>query len=269
MLEVYWPSPPSGRVALRLVTLFLCTLAMATGQTAESPSRPVRGDYAVRKEVAVGSGQILVEAPATARLAAVRVTASKMSDMLRRLPRDTADRLGEAGLVVVLVPISARFTDTPEVRDLAGKANPFGQPLDQARGLFRQIEPPAEPRSPAPADLPRRIPLIVIGEEKVLRLAPDSGRSGIHHELAHAIYRLALTDDMRTQWSDLYKDSQLRGRFAHTYAMVSPEEYFAELTEAFFDVAPYFCSREQLARVDPSAFRALRRIYEALDLPPP
>ena len=226
----------------------------------------------MHREVPVGAGQIVVEAPRAARPAAVPEAAAQISDMLRHLPPEQADRLGKAGLVVVLVPISARFTDTPEIRDLGGRANPFGQPLDQARGLFRLIEPPAERAGQEPADHPARVPLIIIGEEKILRLAPDSGRSGIHHELAHAVHRVALTDAQRAAWAELYQDAQRRGLFAHTYAMVSPDEFFAELSEAFFDVAPYFCSRDQLARVDPAAYRALRQIYETTEPvhhPPP
>jgi hypothetical protein len=74
---------------------------------------------------------------------------------------------------------------------------------------------------------------------------------------------LTLTTTEQKEWQELYEQAKSRGLFGRTYAMANVDEHFAMLSEYFFDVAPYRCSREQLARIDPAAFRMLRSIYEA------
>jgi hypothetical protein len=153
-----------------------------------------------------------------------------------------------------------RFTDIPDLRDLRDTRNAFDQPLDQARGVFRSAERPLPPN--VKPDRPTRDhPLLVVGEEDILRLVPCGPQSALHHEFAHAIHHLALTVEQRAAWRERFAEAQRRGLFKKRYASLNEDEFFAEFTEAYFDVAPYFCSRGQLARIDRVTFDWLANIY--------
>jgi hypothetical protein len=228
-------------------------------------ARPTGGDdagadraaYPLRLRLGVGEGSILIKAPRGVRPAALRTARDTIRKVLADADPAIVQRLGDARLEVVLAPDTGRFTDLPDLRDLARTRNAFGQPLDRARGIFRAAEPPRS-RSSRPT---RRSPLIVVGEEDVLRIQPCGPHSAFHHEFAHAVHALGLSPEQRAGWRGVYEDARRRGLFKGRYAALDEGEFFAELSQAYFDVAPYFCSRAQLARVDRPAFLRLAEVY--------
>jgi Glucose-regulated metallo-peptidase M90 len=97
------------------------------------------------------------------------------------------------------------------------------------------------------------------------------------HELAHAYHDRVLAKGFenveirlafeRAQASGLYERVEQRlgdGRstYVRAYALTSPQEYFAECSEAFFATNDFFpFTRDQLERHDPKMFELLRRIW--------
>ncbi len=102
----------------------------------------------------------------------------------------------------------------------------------------------------------------------------DSQPNLILHELAHAYHDLVLTERdpaimaayERAEASGLYESVERNdGTRGPAYALKSPLEFFAELSEAYFgrnDFFPY--TREQLQASDPESFKV---IAEAWDRP--
>ena len=94
------------------------------------------------------------------------------------------------------------------------------------------------------------------------------------HELAHAYHDLVLGERF-PEITEAYQNALASGRYdsverndgsrERAYALKSPQEFFAELSEAYFgrnDFYPY--TREQLLAVDPESFKV---IAEAWDRP--
>ncbi len=97
------------------------------------------------------------------------------------------------------------------------------------------------------------------------------------HELAHAYHDQVLGNGNRevraayeaAKTGGTYErverqDASGRKHFDRAYAMASPQEYFAELTEAFFirnDFFPY--TREEAVKHDPKAVQLLARLWKA------
>jgi hypothetical protein len=83
-----------------------------------------------------------------------------------------------------------------------------------------------------------------------------------------------LTAEQRSHFSNEFLEARRHGLFMSRYATLNEEEFLAELSQAYFDVAPNFCTRPQLARVDRHAFLQLAKIYslralESRPAPPP
>jgi hypothetical protein len=236
--------------------------ATGGGEDAEAD----RAAYPLRLSARVGEGSILIKAPGGIRPAALRTTRDMIGKILAEAEPAIVERLGTSRLEVILAPNMSRFTDLPDLRDLARTRNAFGQPLDLARGIFRGAEPPrSKSRRPT-----RHSPLIAVGEEDILRIVPCGPHSAFHHEFAHALYNLALSPEQRAGWRDAFEGARRLGLFKDRYAALNEDEFFAELSQAYFDVAPHFCSRSQLARIDPAAFARLAEVYSSRprDQPP-
>lgn len=225
----------------------------------EAVSESDRAAYPQRVSVKVGEGAVVIKAARGVRPAALRVAGRLLRKILAETDESVVKRLGGARLEVILVSDMARFTDTPDLRDLARARNAFGQSLDVARGIFRMREMPWS-KSTRPS---RNAPIVVVGEEDVLRIIPCGPQSNFHHEVAHAVHMLGMTREQRSGWREVYDGARERGLFKNRYAALNEDEFFADLSQAYFDVAPYFCSRAQLARVDADAYRFLTGIYSA------
>ncbi|MCF8059203.1 MAG: hypothetical protein K9K67_07900 [Bacteriovoracaceae bacterium] len=94
------------------------------------------------------------------------------------------------------------------------------------------------------------------------------------HELSHGFHYYKLGADKKTvirayknaQAAGLYSRVPSRngdGRFVKAYALVSLEEYFAELTEAYFGENDYFPkNREELKKYDPIGYEAIKNAWQ-------
>jgi hypothetical protein len=233
--------------------------------TEDEEGRADCASYPLRLAFRVGGGAVLIKAPRGVRPAALTGARDKVRAILADADPAVVERLGAAHLSIIVAPHMGRFVDVPDLRDLAGVRNAFGQPVDLARGVFRPAVPRPErtPVGPGPARPTRHSPLLAVGEEDILRLVPCGPQSALHHEFAHAIHDLGLSAEQRTGWREAYEDARRRGLFRKRYAALNEDEFFAELSQAYFDVAPYFCSKAQLARVDRKAFDRLAEIYSS------
>ena len=58
------------------------------------------------------------------------------------------------------------------------------------------------------------------------------------------------------------KDSEGRLRMDHAYAMTTPQEYFAESSEAYFSRNDFFpFTRDELKKHDPEIFKLLEKLW--------
>ncbi len=91
------------------------------------------------------------------------------------------------------------------------------------------------------------------------------------HELAHAYHHQVLGwshPDIQAAYQAAVSSGRYRqvlrndGRIVRAYALTNPQEYFAELTEAFFGRNDFFpFDRRQLEQYDPRAYRLLARLW--------
>ena len=103
------------------------------------------------------------------------------------------------------------------------------------------------------------------------------------HELAHAYHDRVLGND-HAGIKAAYESAKASGRYDRVerqdaegrrsldkaYALASPQEYFAETTEAFFAENDFFpFNRDELRRHDPGMFALLERLWGTMPNPPP
>ena len=215
----------------------------------EAPRPPADEDfYPQRLNFPIGGGNILIKAPGGVRPAALLAARKVLSAMTRTMDPGAARRLGASGLEIAVIPEFRRMIHLPEFRHLAGKKTPTGEPVDNVRGITLLTA--------------RGRPVIAAGEENLLRLT-STAQSTLHHEFGHAVHFVGLTSAQREQWTKLYAEARRKGLFGRRYGTTSENEYFAELTEAYFDVSPLFCTRRQLAAIDPAAYKLLDGVFSA------
>ncbi|MDB5349768.1 MAG: hypothetical protein JWN86_1015 [Planctomycetota bacterium] len=215
--------------------------------------------YPKRLTVPLQHGSILIKAPASVRPGALRTARVKILGILQKADAEILDRLAGSHLEIAIIPLEMKLTDLLEFRHYAGKKNAFDQRYDILRGATTY-----EIRSGV-----RSRPLIAIGEDDILRLMPlGTAQSALHHEFGHALYLFGLSPEQRSEWESLYQEARTRHLFENKYAMVNVDEFFPELTQAYFDTEPYFCSASQLARVHPKAYKFLARVYSGANTRP-
>ncbi len=213
----------------------------------EDHSKPEDAFYPLRLELTFPGGSILIKAPREARPAALVSAKSKILRILKEADPEVIDRLAKSRLQIVIIPLNTRLTALPGFRHLAGQRNAFQQRYEELRGCFV-------------SDNLRQHPMLAIGEDDILRLLPKLD-SALHHEFGHVVHQCGLTESKREAWKAIYQAAMDRKLFGKKYATTSEDEFFAELTQAFFDTNPYFCSSTQLARVCPPAYDFLADVY--------
>ncbi|MFJ2008562.1 scabin-related ADP-ribosyltransferase [Streptomyces chartreusis] len=172
-------------------------------------------------------------------------TRMELTRLLSRVLADpaTAARVQRSGVRVVVVPSTVPVTEVTGLTDSA-HAEPLrtqdGRPVRGVRGV---TDPEAR--------------LVLVTEENLLGEMPDvdgghplhpDGYSTTTHELAHMVYRFGLTERDRervrtafeakmntgpdTEWADgPRRDAE--GVETRNYSSLSPEEYFAQTTNAY------------------------------------
>jgi hypothetical protein len=127
-------------------------------------------------------------------------------------------------------------------------------------------------------------PVTACSEKNVLGYPEDEfgrgtradGENVCVHELAHTIMNLGLTEPERTKIRSRYDRVKGTQRWEGDFAMENADEFFAEMTQAYFCANPEVpaflhnqgvnCAAE-LRRYDPQTFNLLDEIYRgAADL---
>ncbi|KPI14776.1 OmpA/MotB domain protein, partial [Actinobacteria bacterium OK006] len=180
-----------------------------------------------------------VERPVAAHMQLTRLLSGMLTDP------DTADRVQDSGVRVVVIPRDVPITHLVNATDLTHAAHEIPDGVSDARvtGLPRGLTLP-------------QAKLVLVSEENLLgehtTTDPNQpfqagGYSSVTHELAHMIYHFGLTDHERqtvreafttktaaddgTQWAD----GPLTGPDGTTrnYSSRNPEEYFAQTTNTY------------------------------------
>ena len=174
---------------------------------------------------------------------------------------DLRDALVRHGVRVAVIGRSERTTDLPEYGDLPG-AFPGTDWNRRTRGLGAT----------------RERPVASAGEENLLGLAGDPyrGEDILTHEFAHTIHTLGLRS-VEPAFEDAlrraFEHARSQGLWKGTYASTSPEEYWAEGAQSWFDrnrsadppdgVHNSIATRERLRAHDPELARLLERVFGA------
>ncbi len=115
------------------------------------------------------------------------------------------------------------------------------------------------------------IPVSSSSEDNVLKLSSDpySGQQNILlHEAAHLIENVGFTPSLRAELTAAYNNAKASGVWNNTYAITNEDEYFAEISEAYFGhsrppdaVKNSINTREELATSDPLAYSLAKKMY--------
>ncbi|MCW5712183.1 hypothetical protein WMC41_06925 [Shinella yambaruensis] len=160
----------------------------------------------------------------------------------------------DAGGRFAIIPEGTKITELPDYSDL-------GASWDIYRGLGAV---PGRPTSSS-------------GEENLLNYPTDpyGGSESIAlHEWAHAIDNLGVSTvdkGLMESFSAAYENAKRTGLWKNTYADDTLDEYFAELSQAYFNDNPEregadgihneINTRTELAKYDPKAYAILKKIY--------
>jgi hypothetical protein len=107
-------------------------------------------------------------------------------------------------------------------------------------------------------------PLVTVNAADLMgeRRGPCAGLNVLYHELGHLVHGWDISPADYLDVRVYYQDAVNSGLYSDAYAMQSPGEYFAEGTQAYFDVnddQPH--DRAWLEENDPQLFEMLERIY--------
>lgn len=192
---------------------------------------------------------ITIKAPNSVDPAALRRVKQIVQEMLGNARSDVASRMITNDPSIAIIPKNSFITILPEYEQFKGKSDRNGNPYDSfkirgAGGVVGQ-------------------PVTAVSEENLLKLPGDpfSQESVIHHEFAHAVMNLGFGDQDREKWLSTYESAKKRNTFPGTFAMVHPDEYWAELTQSYFGVNNEIGGREAVKAGDPDAFQFLLSIY--------
>ena len=182
--------------------------------------------------------------------------------MLAHRP-DIAKHMSDAGASLAIIPKYGYITEIPELSHLQGRLDPNGNPYDSfgvrgAGGISGQTT-------------------TVTAEENLLSLEENRTRFWDEditvHEWAHAIENLGFDDATRDEWRDLFDRAREAGLWPGTFAMSVDEgrEFFAELSQSFFEVNNEIGGREELGANDEEGiladmFDALEGVYGQADI---
>ena len=197
---------------------------------------------------------IKIKASADVDPEAVDVAADIVGLMLAHRP-DIARRMADAGASLAIIPRDRYITEIPELSYLQGRNDPNGNPYDSfmvrgAGGIRGQTT-------------------TVTSEENLLGLAENRTRFWAEditvHEWAHAIENLGFDGAAKGEWRELFNRAREAGLWPGTFAMAvdGGREFFAELTQSFFEVNNELGGRDELGENVREGL--LAEIYAALE----
>lgn len=192
---------------------------------------------------------ITIKAPAIVHPLALEKAAIVVTEMFKGLRSDVAERLIEQRAAIAIIPVGSFVTSLPEFAYLSGQIDRNGNAYDsfEIRGLG------AVPGQPVTAT----------SEENLRGLPEDRwhAESITHHEFAHAVMNLGFSVEDQTRWGGIYAEAVKSATFPGAFAMVHPDEYWAELTQSYFSVNNEIGGPEAVQEGDPEAFAFLKEIY--------
>ncbi len=165
----------------------------------------------------------------------------------------TTDTLGQANTFAAW---EERLTDLPEFAFLRGTTTFDGRPWEPVRGAGGTIGNPAA----------------AFGEENILRFANDpygGQQSILVHEFAHSLMNIGWQGPLANftaQWQAAFDNAVAGNLWSGLYARSNTAEYFAELTQIYFNVkqpqgAGIPTTRDGLMTYDPVAYNTLTNLF--------
>ena len=193
----------------------------------------------------------MIKAPESVAPQALQNAQVVVAQMLSGRP-GIRDRLASQVAAVAIIPRDAYVTVLPEFSYLSGRLDRNREPYDSV----------CHPRGLGGVTGQTR-PATATSEENILMLPGDpfAGESILHHEFAHAIMNMGFTDEDRERWSTIYEEAVAAGRFRDTFAITRPDEYFAELSQAYFSFNDEIGDPADILAEDPNAHAFLRDVY--------
>ena len=190
-----------------------------------------------------------IRAPSSVDARALDRASEIVTEMLVAARPDIAIRLAGRGASLVIIPRDEYITILPEFAYLSGQVDPNGNSYDSftVRGAGGILSQTATATS----------------EENLLRLPSDPfwNESITHHEFAHAIMNLGFDARDISRWSGIYQIALSNQTFPGAFAMSNQDEYWAELSQSYFDVNNEIGGPLQLSTRDPEAFTFIQEIY--------
>ena len=189
---------------------------------------------------------------------AIDFAARAVSGMLSRVNPLVIHKMNAYGVEVAIISKEQTTTDIPAHGHLKHKRTSDGRCFDKGtRGLGATIS----------------CPVLSTGEENILMLQAGENRypseSILVHEFAHAVMNIGLWDtDLYDAIIRAYKEACEENLYNRTsYVMSNAEEYFAEMSQAWFeatirtDVTSGVITRKDLKKRDPRLAKLMRTIW--------
>jgi hypothetical protein len=238
-------------VLLGLLTLFTFLVTACSSAPAQLTAIPspvatrVVPEYYVQHREVLG---IQIIAPETVLPLALERAAEIV--MLMMSGRDgLTECMKSQRAVLAIIPENHFVTELPEFSHLSGRMDLNGNPYDSLniRGLG------AIPSNPVTAT----------SEENLLKRPTDRFRNEdiTVHEFAHALMNLCWSEADRKLWTDLYIASKDSVIFANTFSQVNIDEFFAEVSQSYFEVNNEIGGRSSLDLSNHDLLMALQEFY--------
>jgi hypothetical protein len=177
--------------------------------------------------------------------------------MLRHRP-DVAERLRAAGALTAVFAHTETPCDLPYYPELRGR--PFCPLLVGGLGGTAALPLTACPEGN----------LLHLPGDPFLRGVGATGENVCVHQLAHTILAAGLDETERARVLERYLAARQEGRWAGHLALLSPEEFFAEMSQSYFCANPEVADARHpqgmncpgpLAAHDPATHALLATIY--------
>lgn len=188
---------------------------------------------------------LTIVAPAGVDPAAIEVARKTVEDMFAK--NDLEGELAAAGAYVVIAASGQGILDLPEFSCLAGSA--ATSVYEHACGVADRAD----------------YPVVTVNELDLLGDpgGPCEGLNILYHELGHLVQNWSISPQDYYDIRIAYQAALNDGKYRRAYASTSPNEYFAEATQAYFLSlqAGGAYGRQWLAEYDPALFEIIDRIY--------
>ena len=234
--------------AIRFCFLVGLGVAVALGapERPRCSSRPLLSeDYYSRIESIF---EIAIKAPASVHPEALIRAKEIIRMMLQDIRPDIRERLASKGASLAIIPKSQYVTALPEFSYLSGRRDVNGNAYDsfKVRGLGAKSQP-----------------VSATSEENLLKLPDDPFKAEdiTVHEFAHAIMNLGFAKEDIDKVTSLYKYALEKNLFVGSFAMVRLDEFWAELSQSFFNVNNEIGGPDDIGSQLPEALEFLRAIY--------